>query len=100
MSFGESGGDGGDGAGVVGEVDAEDVGLVGGGIEFSEDVSRVVGVGSDDAENAVLDGVHHGHGEDVDLFGGEGVEGLCEDAWFVYEEHGELCGDVHHWVSS
>ena len=83
MVEGELFSDYGEGTGPVVEVDAKDVGFIKGEIGLTEDAFRFFGVIEDDPQDAVLDGVHHGHGGDIDFDFGEFAEDVSEDAWFI-----------------
>jgi hypothetical protein len=83
MVGGEFFGNGGEGTGPVVENDTKDIGFIKGQIGLDEDAFRFFGVVEDDSQDAVLDGVHHGHSGDVDFDFGEFAEDVSEDARFI-----------------
>lgn len=80
----------------IGHVDGQDFGLRHGDVDCAEDLASLLDVLGNEAEDAVLDRVHQGHCDDVDLVCGKLITDPGQDPGLTDEEDGELShGFVH-----
>lgn len=82
-------------AGTVVEFDGEHFAERNGDTGFPEDLVGLVGLGADDAEDAVIDGIGNGGGDELDILLLEEPEDPHQGAGLVFDEDGELL-DSHN----